>query len=146
LIAESSSRWANAIIAGNDDQYRLSRDAQQRHLIGLRAAITTLEKRLAQPTGDTLTGEERRARRKAKLPKGYPSQAERFQKQRRLQVLRAELGRVTADRDDRVVHVSRAGPGHPDEPKTLTGRRRCARVGRPGCRAHRDVAARGVRR
>jgi hypothetical protein len=109
LTAESSARWANAIIAGNDAQYRLARDAQHRHLIGLNAAITTIEERLAQPTDDTLTAEERRARRKAKLSKGYPTQAERFQKQRRLQVLRAELGRVTADRDDRVVHVVEGG-------------------------------------
>jgi hypothetical protein len=43
------------------------------------------------------------------LPKGYATQAERFQKQRRLQVLRAKLGRVSADRDDRVVHVVEGG-------------------------------------
>jgi IS605 OrfB family transposase len=109
LTAQSSARWANAIIAGNDDQYRLARDAQHRHLIGLRAAIATIEKRLARPTGDTLTPEQRRARRKAKLAKGYPSQAERFQKQRRLQVLRAELGRVSADRDNHRVHVTEGG-------------------------------------
>jgi hypothetical protein len=95
LTAASSARWANSIIAGNDEQYRLARDAQYRHLIGLRAAIATIEKRLAQPTTDTLTAEQRRQRRKAKLPKGYRSQAERFAKQRRLQVLRAELARVT---------------------------------------------------
>jgi hypothetical protein len=41
LTAESSARWANAIIAGNDAQYRLARDAQHRHIIGLRAAIAT---------------------------------------------------------------------------------------------------------
>jgi hypothetical protein len=28
LTAQSSARWANAIIAGNDDQYRLARDVQ----------------------------------------------------------------------------------------------------------------------
>jgi hypothetical protein len=61
--------------------------------------IATIEKRLAQPTGDSLTAQELRARRKAKLPKGYPTQAERFQKQRRLEVLRAKLDRVNADRD-----------------------------------------------
>jgi hypothetical protein len=92
LTAQSSARWANAIIAGNDGQYRLARDAQHRHLIGLRAAIATIEKRLAAPTADTLSPEQRWARRKAKLPKGYPSQAERFQKQRRLQVLRGRVG------------------------------------------------------
>jgi IS605 OrfB family transposase len=109
LTAQSSARWANAIIAGNDAQYRLARDAQHRHLIGLRAAIATLVKRLAAPTGDTLTAEERRARRKAKLAKGYATQAERFQKQRRLQVLRAKLDRVTTDWDNKRVRVTEGG-------------------------------------
>jgi IS605 OrfB family transposase len=105
LTAQSSARWANAIIVGNDTQYRSARDAQHRHIIGLKAAIATIQKRLAQPTGDTLTVEQRRVRRKARLPKGYATQAERFQKQRRLQRLRAELGRVCADWGDKRVHV-----------------------------------------
>jgi hypothetical protein len=109
LTAESSARWANAIIAGNDAQYRLARDGQYRHIIGLRAAIATIEKRLEGPTDNTLTPQQRRARRKAKLPKGYATQAERFQKQRRLQVLRAELGRVSADWDNHRVHVVEGG-------------------------------------
>lgn len=50
LTAQSSARWANAIIRANDDQCQLARYAQQRHIIGLRAAIATIEKRLAQPT------------------------------------------------------------------------------------------------
>jgi hypothetical protein len=33
LTAESSARWANAIIAGNDAQYRLARDGQRRHIV-----------------------------------------------------------------------------------------------------------------
>lgn len=92
LTAESSARWANAIIAASDGQYRRSRGAQYRHIAGLRAAIETIEKRLAQPTGDSLTAGERR-QRKGKT-KGYQTQAERFQKQRRLQSLRAELRRA----------------------------------------------------
>lgn len=109
LTAQSSARWANAIIAANDEQYRLARDAQHRHIIGLRAAIATIENRLTHPTTDTLTSEQRRARRKAKLLKGYPTRAERFQKQRRLQVLRAELNRVNTDRDSNRVHVVEGG-------------------------------------
>ncbi len=109
LTAELSARWANAIIAGNDAQYRLARDAQHRHITGLRAAIAAIEKRLAQPTTDTLTDEHCKVRRKAKLPKGYPTQAERFQKQRRLQRLRAKLGRVQADRENKRVHVTEGG-------------------------------------
>jgi hypothetical protein len=73
LTAESSARWANAIIAGNDGQYRLARDARHRHIAGLRSAIATLEKHMAEPTADTLTPERRTERRKAKLPKGYPT-------------------------------------------------------------------------
>ena len=109
LTAESSARWANAIIAANDGQYRLSRDAQHRHVIGLRAAIATIEKRLARPSGDTLTPEQRKEHKKAGLSRGYLTQAERFQKQRRLQVLRAELGTVSTDFGDRVVHVTEGG-------------------------------------
>ena len=55
LTAQSSARWANAIIAGNDDQYRLARDAQYRHIVELRAAIATIDKRLCAPTTDMLT-------------------------------------------------------------------------------------------
>jgi hypothetical protein len=105
LTAESSARWASAMIAANDAQYRLARDAQYRYIRSLRAAIATIEKRLAHPTADTGTPEQRKACKTAKLPKGYATQAERFQKQRRLQVLRAELGRVCTDWDDRVVNV-----------------------------------------
>ncbi|WP_319457546.1 MULTISPECIES: hypothetical protein, partial [unclassified Mycobacterium] len=109
LTAQSSARWANAIIAANDDQYRLSRDAQNRHIIGLRAAIATIEKRLAQPTEDTLTPQQRKQRRKTKSAKGYPTRAERFEKQRRLQHLRAELTRVEADRAANRVRVVEGG-------------------------------------
>ena len=106
LTAQSSARWANAIIRTNDDQYRLARDAQYRHIIGLRAAIATIDKRLALPTSDTLTFEELNVRRKARLPNGYATQAERFQKQRRLQHLRAELARAETDSDNGRVHVT----------------------------------------
>jgi hypothetical protein len=109
LTARTSSRWANAIIIANDAQYRRSRDAQDRHIADLHAAITVIEKRLAQPTADTLTNQEWAAQKRRRLPKGYPSQAERFQKQRRLQSLRAELGRVTADRESGHVRVTEGG-------------------------------------
>jgi hypothetical protein len=107
LTAQSSARWANAIIGDNDDQYRLSRDAQYRHMIGLRAGIATIEKRLAAPTCDTVTARERTAW--WGQVKGYPTQSERFQKQRRLQRLRAELARVEADREHMQVYVVDGG-------------------------------------
>jgi IS605 OrfB family transposase len=105
LTAESSARWANAIIAANDDQYRLARDAQYRHIADLRATIATIDKRLAAPTVDTLTVLERQARRRAKSAKGYATRAERFEKQRRLQHLRGELSRVEAQRAQNRVRV-----------------------------------------
>jgi IS605 OrfB family transposase len=109
LTALSSARWAHSIIAANDAQYRRSRDTQDRHIAGLCAAIAAIEKRLAEPTGDTLTVAERAARKKDRLPRGYPTQAERFQKQRRLQSLRAELRHVTADRNGSRVRVTEGG-------------------------------------
>jgi IS605 OrfB family transposase len=109
LTALSSARWANAVIAANDAQYRACLEAQDRHIASLHAAIAAIERHLRQPTSDTLTRQERTARRKQLLPKGYPTQAERFQKQRRLQSLRAELGQVTADRDGGRVRVTEGG-------------------------------------
>ncbi|MBL3752261.1 hypothetical protein [Mycobacteroides abscessus] len=109
LTALSSARWASAIIAGNDDQYRLAREAQYRLIAGLRSAIATIEARLAAPTADTLTVSERKARRSARTPKGYATQAERFAKQRRVQHLRGELVVVECDRAAGVVHVVEGG-------------------------------------
>jgi hypothetical protein len=109
LTAHSSARWANAIIAGNDEQYRLARAAQYRHIAGLRAAIATIEQRLAAPTADVLTVAERKARRKAKAPKGYATQTERFAKQQRLQHLRAELVRTQKERAQGRVRVVEGG-------------------------------------
>jgi hypothetical protein len=100
LTALSSARWAHAIIAANDVQYRFSRDAQDRHIASLKAAIETIEKRVAQPTADMLTRAEQAARKKQRLPKGYLTQAERFQKQRRLQSLRAGRADLLRERTD----------------------------------------------
>ncbi|MGZ8748699.1 MAG: hypothetical protein ACXWZ2_17230 [Mycobacterium sp.] len=107
LTAQSSARWASAIIGANDNQYRSARDAQCRHIVGLRAAIATIENRLTQPTGDTLAAQPRYAQRRRL--KGYSNQAERFEKQRRLQRLRAELARIERDRVDNRVRVTDGG-------------------------------------
>src|SRR6185437_13589951 len=109
LTALSSARWAYAIIAANDSQCKVARAAQDQHIGGLRAAIAAIERRLCQPTVDTLTRHEQIARKKARLPRGYATQAERFQKQRGLQSLRAELGRMTVDRNNRLVRVAEGG-------------------------------------
>lgn len=105
LTAQSSARWANAIMSTNDEQYRLARDAQNRYITSLRTAIATIEKRLTAPTGDTLTVGQRKARREAKSPRGYATQSERFAKQRRLQHLRGELARVEVARAESRVRV-----------------------------------------
>jgi hypothetical protein len=78
-------------------------------MIGLRAAIATLGKRLAAPTADTLSVAQRRARRATKAVKGYATQSERFAKQQRLQHLRGELASIEADRADNRVHVVEGG-------------------------------------
>lgn len=67
LTAQSSARWANAIIGANDKQYRLARDAQYRHMVGLRAAITT---NLARPAG-----QEHRYRAGQPSPRQRPTTA-----------------------------------------------------------------------
>jgi IS605 OrfB family transposase len=107
ITAESSSRWAATIIRANEDKCRLARESQARHIFSLGAAISSIEKRLAQPTGDMLARGDRKPR--GSQTKGYATQTERFQKQRRLQSLRAELRRVTVDRDDKLAHVVDGG-------------------------------------
>jgi hypothetical protein len=109
LTAQSSARWANAIIAANDDQHRLARDARYRHMTRMRAAIATIDTRVAAPTADTLSVAQRRARRGAKAVKGYATGSERFARQQRLQHLRGELARAQADRADTRVHVVEGG-------------------------------------
>lgn len=86
LTAESSARWASAIIRANDDQYRLARMAQARHIQSLTAAVEMITARAAIKCGT-----------KDGRVKGYPTQAERFEKLRRLQHLKAKLA---AERDD----------------------------------------------
>jgi IS605 OrfB family transposase len=113
LTGPSSSRWAGTVIRGNDDQHWLARRSQADHAASLRAAITVIETRLTQPTADTITRSGKTAIRKGRKrggqPKGYATQNERFQKQRRLQNLKARLARVTADLDAGRVHVTEGG-------------------------------------
>ena len=109
LTAGSSSRWAGAIYRGNDEQAKLARRNQKRHIASLHAAVTAIKTRLAQPTGDTLIRAQRAGRKQGCQPRGYATQAERYQKQRRLQALLAELRQVTADYDAGRVRVTEGG-------------------------------------
>lgn len=105
LTPASSSRWAGAITRTSADQW----DRARRNLIDertqLRAAITAITARLAAPVG----GREGRIR-------GYATQAERWQKQRRRQALQARLARVQQQLDDGHMSVVR-GRGAP-RPRT----------------------------
>jgi hypothetical protein len=82
LTAHSSSRWAGAITRATDDQYQLSLRGLTDEKRMLTRAISTIGQRLAVPCGERDSG-----------VRGYHDQAERWQKQRRLQAL---TGRLTA--------------------------------------------------
>ncbi|MDX3227338.1 hypothetical protein [Streptomyces sp. ME19-01-6] len=83
LTGVSSSRWAGAMTRASEDQYQLSMRCLYDERAGLRRAIKKIARRLAVPCG----GRKGRTR-------GYRDQGERFQKQRRLQVLQARLAVV----------------------------------------------------
>ncbi|WP_315894467.1 hypothetical protein [Streptomyces sp. P9(2023)] len=87
LTAVSSSRWAGAMTRAGEDQYQLSLRCLFDERASLRRAVRAIERRLAVPCGQ----------RKGKT-RGYPDQAERAQKQRRLQVLESRL----VDVEDRI--------------------------------------------
>ena len=81
LTKQSSSRWAGAITRASEDQWRLSWMGLGQDVAALKARIRTMDARLAVPAGQ----------KKGRV-RGYATQAERYQKQRRLQQLKARLG------------------------------------------------------
>jgi len=80
LTRGSSSRWAGAITRASEDQYQLAMRAQRADVAGLRRATRKVGQRLAAPVGGH-----------AGKVRGYATGAERWQKQRRLDTLRARL-------------------------------------------------------
>ena len=94
----SSSRWAGAITRTSEDAWQLADRNLKAERATLRCRIKTIEGRLAVPAG---TGRNRR--------RGYATQAERFEKQRRVQALRARLAGVEARIDAGRVPVCRGG-------------------------------------
>ena len=98
LTALCSSRWAGAITRTTDDAWRLA----ERNLISearsLRARVGRLRRRLAVPCGQ----------RRGRIP-GYANPAERFEKQRRLQVLQTRLVEVEARLVEGRVSICRGG-------------------------------------
>ncbi|WP_260618479.1 hypothetical protein [Streptomyces sp. WAC07149] len=85
LSKVSSSRWAGAITRTSEDQYQLSLRCLFDERASLRRSIVKIRQRLAVPCGQRAGG-----------VRGYLNQAERAQKQRRLQVLIARLAVVEA--------------------------------------------------
>jgi hypothetical protein len=104
LTAVSSSRWAGAITRASDDQYQLSKRVLYAERAFLRRAIRTITGRLKAPCGQRMNG-----------VRGYPTQAEHWQKQRRLAVLTARLTAV----ENRVEHGC---------PSIVVGGRRLAKI------------------
>ncbi|MGI5508649.1 hypothetical protein [Streptomyces sp. CA-106131] len=85
LTAVSSSRWAGAMTRASQDQYQLRMRVLFDERACLRRAIRTISRRLAAPCG-----------KHAGTTRGYANQAERYEKQRRLQILTARLAVVQA--------------------------------------------------
>ncbi|MBD3008131.1 hypothetical protein [Streptomyces sp. 5-10] len=104
LTAVSSSRWAGAMTRVSEDQYQLSMRCLYDERAGLRRAIGQIALRLAVPCGE----------RKGKV-RGYQDRGERFQKQRRLQALKARLAMV----EQRIAT---------ERPSVVVGGRRLAKI------------------
>jgi hypothetical protein len=102
LTAPSSSRWAGAITRTSGDQWARAYANLLDTRTGLRRAVKRLRARLAVPAGQA------RGRGRSRM-RGYDSQAERFEKQRRLQHLRSRLGEVEGRLAEGRVSVCRGG-------------------------------------
>ena len=98
LTKEASSRWAGAITRTSNDQWERGLRNRRDQQLGLQRAIGSIERRLALPVGA-----------RGGHSQGYASQAERFQKQRRLQMLKGRLARVEARLGAGRVSVTRGG-------------------------------------
>jgi hypothetical protein len=104
LTSVSSSRWAGAMTRVSEDQYQLAMRALADQAVMLRRAIEIVTTRLAAPVGG-----------RAGRVRGYPTRSERWQKQRRLAVLKSRLAKVE--------HRIQAG-----RPAITVGRRRLAKL------------------
>jgi hypothetical protein len=98
LTAASSSRWAGALTRTSNDQWERGFANLLDRRAGLRRACRKIRARLAVPVGQRYDE-----------VRGYASQIERFQKQRRLQHLLAALTEVDLRLAERRVSVCRGG-------------------------------------
>lgn len=100
LTIQSSSRWAGAITRTTADQWERGYKNLLDERVSLTRTIRTIESRLKIPVG------ERKGR-----TRGYRNRDERWQKQRRLQHLKARLVDVQERITDGRVSVVRGGGG-----------------------------------
>lgn len=98
LTSDSSSRWAGAITRTSENDFGLAIRNLYAERRSLRARIATIERRLSLGVG-TRIGRLR----------GYATKAERFQKQRRIQVLKRRLAVVEHRIQEGQVSVCRGG-------------------------------------
>lgn len=98
LTARSSSRWAGAITRTSEDAWQLAYRNLLAERRSLSSRVNRIRRRLALATG---TGRGR--------TRGYATRAERFEKQRRLQVLESRLAVAERRIADGRVSVCRGG-------------------------------------
>lgn len=98
LTSACSSRWAGAITRTTDDAWALAERNLMSEAKSLRARVDRLRRRLAVPCGQC----------RGRI-RGYADPAERFQKQRRLQVLQGRLAEVEARLAEGRISICRGG-------------------------------------
>lgn len=99
LTAQCSSRWAGAITRTSEDSYQLAKRSLLAEISSLRTRVQIITARLQLPAG----GKPESGRT------GYADQNERYQKQRRLQVLTARLAAAETTLIGGRLSVCRAG-------------------------------------
>jgi hypothetical protein len=108
LTALSSSRWAGSLTRTSEDAFGLARRNLVAEAHSLSRRMATITKRLAIPVGGRQGGGRRVGGRGGKVS-GYASAAERFEKQRRCQVLSARRAQVESCLAHGKVSVCRGG-------------------------------------
>lgn len=100
VTADSTARWAGSITKATHDQWALARRAQAAHMRSLRDAVEMIQHRLSVPLREKGT---------VRMPGGYRSRKEWFQKSRRLAGLQHRLAGVEADYATGRVSIVRGG-------------------------------------
>ena len=98
LTASSSSRWAGAITRTTEDVYGLAKRNLAAEKVSLQARIKRITQRVKLPAGE-----------KQGRAHGYATFEERWEKQRRLQVLSCRLAEVDAQLESGSLSICRGG-------------------------------------